>query len=861
MAEKDRVFKGYLARDLPQTLWFKGKPKNEAEHFALTVSEAETMNERIAGIPIVVEHNENVRVGTVIGGEVVKGSKGTADWTVDFRLDTSSSEAARDQAAMVDLGYAESLSLHHDRIGPQPVEVTICQFPARNGATIYQGKLEGIDQKKKEFYNQVFANSQQRVKGSASASSSTPEQYIGSRFVIANKLKMSAAPTENVAASAPSASPAGAAPGMGAASAAGSGAPGAGGSGGASGSGAGAGLTPIFGLAPPMPSATEQIEMQLARQGVRMFGAPPPVVSASSPPSAPGSSPATSTPGVVTLTPLPLSSSASPNAQGGVPGAGPHPGATGSEMSAGLSTTGSVAGQPPTPADPGAAPGAQPPSAFGDRDSADAKLFSAVGAISANPLAPMHERVALIDAAKGAAENATRLKAERDDAVNLAAEYKKRENALAVQLEQMTTVQNAWRRNEAAGLAPPGHTDALRAEIAAGSLEMAKQYAYSSGGGGGGMPVAASAPAAAVDPVTAKLASYRQFLWSGSGSGAAAIAPPTSHPYIPPTFDHAGFRMAPAAGGAASTSVAASFPFAPGTVSSSPRHGVGGGVSGGVGRFGGGGGVGYAAAPPSGFLGLGGVGSEFVGFGPVAYGAAAGGFYGGGPAPSFAAPAGFGSGASSSYSPSTGGGPFGGGAGAEAAVLASAPSPHVRMSAAAAPVPESRFHVDSGTRVRASADGVPLMPGEGECGPGGIWRGRRVTSRTIKSDTTPVPLSGRYVMAFAPGGVGGSYFHSRELECMSGKASFPAEGVDYSAMNGWNAGRGNTRDRSRVIASAAGLMGMVDAPPAHYFPREIDRMVIDLLSHGTGDVGSNAAPFIPTKAWRGRQHTRTDAYV
>lgn len=128
-----REFEGFIARKVPEVISTDGVPPH-MQKFLLSRAQVEHMTARLPGKPICGEHAENVSVGRVLAARITSDG----DWQVKFALNDD--PAGKEAAAFVDMGHTVSLSLQHDSSDLEPIEVTLCQLPAREGSIITAGR-------------------------------------------------------------------------------------------------------------------------------------------------------------------------------------------------------------------------------------------------------------------------------------------------------------------------------------------------------------------------------------------------------------------------------------------------------------------------------------------------------------------------------------------------------------------------------------------------------------------------------------------------------------------------------------------------------------------------------------------------
>lgn len=182
-----RVFKGYLARGIPETFDSRWMPPHMQE-FQLVRAQARVMCDRLVGKPVCNEHDEGVVIGRVERARV----KANGDWRVHLRLNEGQ-KAAEDTAAFVDLGFARSLSLQHDASADEPIEVTVCQVPARPGSVITRGAVP-MTATKIPHYDQEW----NRVKASARVRAHAPSRsVVSARLLVAANMNHPNAPMQS----------------------------------------------------------------------------------------------------------------------------------------------------------------------------------------------------------------------------------------------------------------------------------------------------------------------------------------------------------------------------------------------------------------------------------------------------------------------------------------------------------------------------------------------------------------------------------------------------------------------------------------------------------------------------------------
>ena len=131
MADRKRVrFVGYIAANLVDRLSFSGLPKTRAQQLEVTKEHVQIWLPQLRGIPIRMNHT------TQPVGKVVRASLDDEHrLSVEFELDESlGGKAARE---LLRGGTMRQLSLSHDWIKNQPLEVSLCEEGARPNTDIH----------------------------------------------------------------------------------------------------------------------------------------------------------------------------------------------------------------------------------------------------------------------------------------------------------------------------------------------------------------------------------------------------------------------------------------------------------------------------------------------------------------------------------------------------------------------------------------------------------------------------------------------------------------------------------------------------------------------------------------------------
>jgi hypothetical protein len=132
--------KGYIARGVKsQTKSYKGrKYETDAEKFELTQPDCLAMTPKLIGKPVWHKHNqlargtEPVRLGKIVGAHF---DPELGDWKTELELEGLHAQLLW-EAHMQKTNSGLSLSLSHNEETLEPIEVSICREPAREGCVI-----------------------------------------------------------------------------------------------------------------------------------------------------------------------------------------------------------------------------------------------------------------------------------------------------------------------------------------------------------------------------------------------------------------------------------------------------------------------------------------------------------------------------------------------------------------------------------------------------------------------------------------------------------------------------------------------------------------------------------------------------
>lgn len=436
-----RVFSGYIARRIPEHHDPSWMPPH-MHRYLLHRKQAEYITERLPGIPICGEHDEGIHIGKVLEAKV----KANGDWAVRFQLNTDTQQAAEYAAAFVDLGYARSLSLQHDSVTNEPIEVTICQVPARAGSVIEDGMV-ALDNSKIPIYNHQW----QRVRASARVRAHLPRAAAPS--VVDARVTASAMSSSDGAGGHQSVAEQAAA---------------------------------IIHSAPgdiggPMLAQMSAILDGHGPVGRTLAGGHTPARSAAAPAGSdgggappagpPATGPGSAAPALTPLTSPPAAGSGEPPSVGG----------------------GVAPSQPPAAA--AADTGAGAPAGEAPHD-AVAALVSATETVAGASIATSRDRAALINAGEAVVTELARTRRELEEARStIAARDRDREQTAAYVQRQLA----AWRNNQDNGMTPRGTAEQMRHDIASGAVDQARAVAAASASAAAPAP-----PPATIEPSVAR---------------------------------------------------------------------------------------------------------------------------------------------------------------------------------------------------------------------------------------------------------------------------------------------------------------------------------------------------------------------
>ena len=143
-----------MCKNVPEKTSFAGTGKKwddltPDEKYEIDFNDATIMKDRMNGLPLVLNHDDNIRVGTVVGSWLDPHTK---DWIAEFDIDEST-PLGKEFAVLCKTTRVAPLSLSHRPFTKMPVHLSIVnEDPARFGAEI----IEASKQKKDAMINNYF---------------------------------------------------------------------------------------------------------------------------------------------------------------------------------------------------------------------------------------------------------------------------------------------------------------------------------------------------------------------------------------------------------------------------------------------------------------------------------------------------------------------------------------------------------------------------------------------------------------------------------------------------------------------------------------------------------------------------------
>ena len=128
---KRRHYKGCIAFKPPRTLSYVGEPNTREQLYEISQQQLQVMFEKMKGLPLCTEHNDSA-IGTVTRAYFdVEGSA-----MVDFEL--FDNEIGASAAELIGQNIMRGLSLKHNRLTNEPLEVSLCYQGARPNTWIVE---------------------------------------------------------------------------------------------------------------------------------------------------------------------------------------------------------------------------------------------------------------------------------------------------------------------------------------------------------------------------------------------------------------------------------------------------------------------------------------------------------------------------------------------------------------------------------------------------------------------------------------------------------------------------------------------------------------------------------------------------
>lgn len=117
-----------LASKVAKVRTYKGYPSNRQQELELTHSDVQAMQQRVLGIPVRYNHDDNTFLGKVTNTRV--NANGSWDAELELSVETPEGEVIM---KAIDDGLIDGVSLQHELFSNKPKEVSVCVKGARPG--------------------------------------------------------------------------------------------------------------------------------------------------------------------------------------------------------------------------------------------------------------------------------------------------------------------------------------------------------------------------------------------------------------------------------------------------------------------------------------------------------------------------------------------------------------------------------------------------------------------------------------------------------------------------------------------------------------------------------------------------------
>lgn len=129
MARHSKRYWVTLASKVAKVRTYKGYPSNRQEELELTHSDVQAMQQRVLGIPVRYNHDDNTFLGKVTDTRV----NPNGSWDAELELSVETPEGEVTMKAIED-GLIDGVSLQHELFSNKPKEVSVCVKGARPGS-------------------------------------------------------------------------------------------------------------------------------------------------------------------------------------------------------------------------------------------------------------------------------------------------------------------------------------------------------------------------------------------------------------------------------------------------------------------------------------------------------------------------------------------------------------------------------------------------------------------------------------------------------------------------------------------------------------------------------------------------------